>query len=468
LLTGVAKRIVEWGAHDDSFLREYCSGSQQWLDHLQTLDWSETYAKSGVVAATIDSIAKRYAAAKNVVFSWTMGITHHTHGVENVQAIANLALLRGMVGKPHAGLLPIRGHSNVQGIGSMGVTPQLKQAVFERLQTEFDVKLPTTSGLDTLACIEQSFAGRLKMGFCLGGNLYGSNPDSSFAAEALSRLDTVVYLNTSLNTGHAHGLARETIILPVLARDEEPEPTTQESMFNYVRLSDGGPVRHEGPRSEVCVIAEVADQVLGDRSAIDWRAMQHTGRIREAIAQIVPGFERLRDIDRTKQEFQIEGRVLHRPKFATADGRAVMHVHRLPELPGNQGELRLMTIRSEGQFNTVVYDEEDLYRGQDRRDVILMHPHDLARFDLQPDQRVTVRSATGTMTGILARAFPQLKPGNAAMYYPEANVLVPRSADPRSRTPAFKSIVVCVEGDRSPTRRASEKEDPQGLSVLYK
>src|SRR5213078_4282627 len=124
-------------------------------------------------------------------------------------------------------------------------------------------KLPTTAGLDTMGCIEAAAAGRLKVGVCLGGNLYGSNPDAAFAASAIGKLDQVVYLNTTLNTGHAHGLAAETIILPVLARDEEPEPTTQESMFSYVRMSDGGPRRHEGPRSEVEIIAEAAERTLG-------------------------------------------------------------------------------------------------------------------------------------------------------------------------------------------------------------
>src|SRR6185369_6054635 len=192
----------------------------------------------------------------------TMGITHHRHGVKNVQAIANLALLRGMVGRPDCGLMPIRGHSNVQGIGSVGVTPKLKDAIFTRLQSHFGVELPTTPGRDTMACIEGAAAGELKVGFCLGGNLYGSNPDASFAASAIGNLDQITYLSTTLNSGHAHGLARETIILPVLARDEEPQPTTQESMFNFIRLSDGGPRRHDGPRSEIDVIASIAERVF--------------------------------------------------------------------------------------------------------------------------------------------------------------------------------------------------------------
>ena len=445
LLTGVAKRIDEMGAQAEAFLHEHCRGYDLWVERLRATPWSEIHAKSGVSQAQIDQIAERYAAASRVVFSWTMGITHHAHGVANVQAIANLALMRGMIGKPSAGLMPIRGHSNVQGIGSMGVTPKLRDAIFEKLQHEFAVQLPTTPGLDTLGCMDAAAAGRLKMGFCLGGNLYGSNPDSRYAAEAIGRLETIVYLNTTLNTGHAHGLAKETIILPVLARDEEPQPTTQESMFNYVRMSDGGPRRHEGPRSEVQVIAEVAQRVMNAGGPIDWQSMQDTGRIRQAIARVVPGFEQLAEIDRTKQEFQIPGRTFHQPQFPTADGRANLHVHNLPELPGGQQQLRLMTVRSEGQFNTVVYEEEDIYRGQDRRDVILLNPADVRRLGLAEDQRVTIRSETGSMPNILVRSFPEIRAGNALMYYPEANVLVPRTADPQSKTPAFKSVLVTIE-----------------------
>src|SRR5262245_4731245 len=444
LLTGVAKRIDEMGAQKEAFLREHCTGYDEWLAALRKTPWSEVHEKSGAGQREIDQIAERYATAKNVVFGWTMGITHHVHGVENVQAIANLALVRGMIGRPNVGLMPIRGHSNVQGIGSVGVTPKLKQAVFDALERELNVELPTTPGLDTLGCIEAAHAERLKSGFCLGGNLYGSNPDATFTAEALSRLESIVYLNTTLNTGHAHGLARETMILPVLARDEEPQPTTQESMFNYIRLSDGGPRRHEGPRSEVEIVAEIAERTLGN-GPIHWTQMRSTGKIREAIAAVVPGFEQMAQIDRTKQEFHVAGRTLHEPRFPTADGKAILHVHELPELAGGNHSLRLMTVRSEGQFNTVVYEEEDIYRGQERRDVILLNPEDLRRLKLVENQRVTVRSEVGALPNILTRSFPEIRAGNALMYYPEANVLVPRHADPQSRTPTFKSIVVTLE-----------------------
>jgi anaerobic selenocysteine-containing dehydrogenase len=173
--------------------------------------------------------------------------------------------------------------------------------------------------------------------------------------------------------------------------------------------------------------------------------MRSTAEIRQSIAAIVPGFEKIAEIDRTKQEFQISGRTFHQPQFATPDGRARLHVHDLPELLGTgPGELRLMTIRSEGQFNTVVYEEEDIYRGIERRDVILMHRDDLARLNLKDSDRVTVRGPAGTMYGILATEFAKIKPGSAAMYYPECNVLVGRALDPRSKTPAFKCVIVQV------------------------
>jgi len=445
LLTGVAKEIDHRGASDRQFLEDHCDDVEAWLQSIRSTSWEDIQNRSGVSREEIVHIADLYQQSEKTIMGWTMGITHHQHGVQNVQAIANLALMRGMVGRPHAGLMPIRGHSNVQGIGSVGVTPRLKDAFFSALQDHYQVQLPTSEGKDTLACIEAAHRGELKMGFCLGGNLYGSNPDSVFAAEAMQQLDGLVHLSTTLNTGHLHGLAGETIILPVLARDEEPQPTTQESMFNYVRLSDGGPRRHVGPRGEVEVIAEIASRVLGEQGPVDWGSMKNTSSIRHAIGQVVPGFEAIGTIDQSRKEFQIGGRTFHQPRFATKNGRARLHAHLLPELQGAENELRLMTVRSEGQFNTVVYEEEDYYRGQDRRDVILVHPDDLARLGLEHDQLVRVQSETGQLDHIYLRSFDSIRQGNALMYFPEANVLVSRAADAQSRTPAFKGVVVRIE-----------------------
>jgi molybdopterin-dependent oxidoreductase alpha subunit len=445
LLAGIAKAVVESDMHDPQFLEQHCNHAEAYLDYIKKVSWSEIVAKSGVDQDTIVALAKQYGKSNGTIFSWTMGITHHTHGVQNVQAIVNLALLRGMLGKPGAGVMPIRGHSNIQGIGSVGVTPKLKDEIYSNLTQKFGISLPSTPGKDTLDCIESAHRGDCKFALCLGGNLYGSNPDARFAGEALSSLDMLVMLNTTLNTGHANGLAKTTIILPVLARDEEPEPTTQESMFNYVRLSDGGPRRLPGPRSEVHVIAEIAKRVLGNQSAIDWDQMQQTNTIRHWIAKVVPGYESIDSIAETKKEFQVGGRTFHHAQFKTHNGRANLIPHELPELcPLSSHQVRLMTVRSEGQFNTVVYEDYDLYRHQERRDVILLHPHDMKRMGLENDQLVTVSSTAGTMPNIRARAFEEIRDGNAMMYYPEANLLVPRVVDPQSRTPLFKNIIVTL------------------------
>ena len=415
------------------------------LAGLANTSWSEIYQKCGIDEPTIREIAEVYAKSNGTIFSWTMGITHHTNGVENVQAITNLALLRGMIGRKGAGVMPIRGHSNVQGIGSVGVTPKLKDQLFENLTVQFGVTLPTTRGRDTMECMEAAKRGELKFGLCLGGNLYGSNPDSQFSDEALAGLDMLVMLNTTMNTGHGRGLAKTTLVLPVLARDEEPEPTTQESMFNYVRLSDGGPRRLPGPRSEVSVIAEIGRRVLGKTTPVDWEQMQQSNTIRHWISKVVPGYEEIDTIATTGKEFQVGGRTYHTPKFNTQDGKANLFTHHLRDLTGlAENQLRMMTVRSEGQFNTVVYEDYDLYRNQDRRDVVLINPQDMERMGLLNDQLVTVSSDTGRMQNILARAFEEIRDGNAMMYYPESNVLVPRAVDPQSRTPMFKNILITI------------------------
>jgi molybdopterin-dependent oxidoreductase alpha subunit len=445
VLLGVAKSLLAHGAVDRRFLAQSTDGLEAFEELVNGTLWESLETASGVVRSDMEKIATMYAVAKSAVFGWTMGITHHQHGVANVQTIVNLALLRGMVGRPNSGLLPIRGHSNVQGIGSMGVTANLKQSFLEKLESLLGVALPRSPGRDTLSCLEAAQRGEVRTALCLGGNLYGSNPDSRLAAEALGKIGLVAYLSTTLNTGHAWGLGRETLILPVLARDEESQPTTQESMFNYVRVSDGGRARLEGPRGEVDILTALADRVLGQHP-VDWRRLTQYCHIREMISHIVPGYEPIADVDQTKKEFHVNGRVFHEPRFPTPTGKAMFHAHSPPSLSSQKGELRLMTVRSEGQFNTVVYEEEDIYRGQERRDVILMNQADIDRLGLKVEQRVTVRSMAGAMRNILVRPF-DVRAGNAVMYFPEANVLVPAHADPQSRTPPFKSVLVTLHAN---------------------
>ncbi len=453
LLLAVARRVLDHGGEARAWLESHTTNWPALEAHLRTLDVDALAAQAGVTRAEIDTITALYLRSTATVFAWAMGITHHLHGVDNVRAIADLALLRGMCARPGAGLLPLRGHSNIQGLGTVGVTPKLKQELLARVEARLGTRLPTGAGLDTMQAMERAAAGQVRAAWCLGGNLFGANPDATFAKQSLSAIDQVVYLTTTLNTGHIHGRGRETWILPVLPRDEEPQPTTQESMFSYVRLSDGGRARHShlenGPRSETQVIAGIAQHVLGTR-ALDWSALENHGEIRRLIADTVPGLEPLATIEQTKTEFHIAGRALgaagsdQQHIFHTPDGRAHLAVVQVPRVDvlGAQ-EVRLMTARSEGQFNTVVYEDHDRYRGTERRDVILLHVDDLARLGLRHDQRVTVRSSAGAMPGIRVRT-GAIRAGNALMYYPEANVLVPRAVDPESGTPAFKNVLVTI------------------------
>ena len=443
LLTGISKDILERGGHDQTFIASHTEGFEEFVKGVNSTSWDSILDQSGVDRETIRKIADQYCKAKNVVIAWCMGITHHLHGTRNVHAIANLALLRGMVGRAHAGLMPIRGHSNVQGLGTVGVTPALKQNMLERFEKTLGIEAPKSPGFDTMACMDAAYLGTMDFTLQLGGNLYGGNPNARRAFDALQKIKTIVYLSTTLNTGHAWGTGEETFILPVLPRDEEPQQTTQESMFSYVRMSDGGPSRHNNARSEVSILAEIGQKIFAGDNRLDWSKLQSHQAIRELIADLIPGYEDLKSIASTKKEFHVPGRAVLDYKFPTQSGKARFHPTELPSNHLSSGQLRLMTMRSEGQFNSVVYEEEDLYRGQERRDIVLMNKDDIARMGLKPEQRVRIKSEAGEMFYILVREF-DIRAGNVAMYYPESNVLVPSTVDPLSKTPAFKSIAVSI------------------------
>lgn len=442
LLLWLLRGLIERDAVDEAFVRAHTTGWDAVRDHVMAQSPGVLAAACGVPAEQVATAVSILAGARRGILAWAMGITQHAHGVDNVQAVVNLAIARGWVGRPGTGLLPIRGHSNVQGVGSMGVAPGLKTVFATRLGELYGVTLPTAPGLHTMASVEAAAQGRIDAAVLLGGNLFSATPDRAWAAHALRRIGTTVYLSTKLNEGHVHGRGRAHVILPVLARDEERQCTTQESMFNYVRLSDGGAVPASGDmRSEVEILSALAHAVLPP-GPVDWGALTDHTAIRKAIAAVVPGYEPVADLDETRAEFAVDGRTLHEPRFATADGRARLRPTPVPAIAPGPGEFRLMTLRSEGQFNTVVYEEADLYRGNERRDVVMMSTVDADRLGLVRDARVRVESAVGSMD-VVVRMAP-LPPGNLAMYYPEANVLVPRAIDPWSATPAFKSIVVRV------------------------
>lgn len=443
LFKALLKGLVERDALDAGFVADATTGADAVLADARAASWSELLAACGVSRVEVDQTVEILAESRNGISMWAMGLTHHTHGVDNILGLANLHLARGWLGRPGAGLMPIRGHSNVQGVGSVGVSPRLKEAFARRLEEVYDIRVPAVGGQDTYASMEAAAAGRIRAAVLLGGNLWGSNPDLEWASRALRNIPVTATLSTKMNPGHVHGRGQTAYILPVLTRDEESQATTQESMFNYVRLSEGGTPHVSGDlRGEVDAIASLAERVLGtDR--FDWTRLRSHDQLRREIARVVPGYAPLADIGTTLTEFQIPGRTFHVPRFPTPDGRARFHVTPVPDLGLAEDQLALMTLRSEGQFNTVVYDEEDLYRGNSHRNVVMMNAGDAARRGLAEGQPVVVRSATGEMR--VEVSIVDIAPGSLAMYYPEANALVDRKVDPRSKTPAFKFIPVTVE-----------------------
>lgn len=430
------KAIVERKAVDTEFVNAHTEGWDAVQADVASTEWEALTASCGVSRADVEATAELIAKAKRGVFCWAMGLTHHLHGVDNILALANVALARGWLGRPGAGLLPIRGHSNVQGVGSVGVNPTLKKAFDERMHEMYGVGSAGDTGMDTYQSMEAASAGDIDVAFLMGGNLYASNPDLVWAGEALRRIPLSVYVSTKFNEGHVHGRGKTTIVLPPLARDEETQVTTQESMFNFVRFSDGGssPPSNE-MRSEVDIIASLAERILPE-GRFDWSELRSHDTLRNHIARVVPGYAAIDNA--AGREFQIAGRTFHKPVFNTPSGKAQFHVTHLPGFRAEEGEYRLMTLRSEGQFNTVVYDEEDLYRGNVRRDVVMMSREDADGLGLGEGDPVRVSTECGSMDVRVSIA--NIRAGNLAMYYPEANVLVPRKVDKASGTPAFKSV----------------------------
>lgn len=440
LFKGLMKAIFAMGAEDKSFIEHHTAEVHGLKADLDQLSWEQIAANTSISRSDIERVATRYANRQNVVFAWGMGMTHHLHGVENVEAIANLALLRGMIGKRFSGLLPLRGHSNVQGIGTIGVKPIVSEQIFAAMEQAFGIKLSRAKGLDTMAGLESAERGEIDSAVIMGGNLWGATPDTAFSSRAMGAIGFKLFLTTTLNRGHVNGLGDgEVLILPVTARDEEWSPTTQELMFNYVRLSDGGIERLDNVRPETVILCDLA-KLLVPELPIDFNGFKQHAKVREAIAKIVPGLEQLADIDVAKREFHIKNRVMHTPDFATKDGKAHFVVTPLPKAPT---PLTLATVRSEGQFNTIIYEEQDSYRFKAGRDAIFLNREDMAAFGVSNGQRVTIASDTGRMAGT-ATAF-DLPRGSALAYYPEANVLCGTAVDPRSKTPAFKSVPIWIE-----------------------
>lgn len=457
LFVGMQKCLIEKGMVQTQYLQAHTQGWEDVVKHASSTDWETITQTCGIAKTDIETAALMIAQSKAVVFAWAMGVTQHENGVDNILSIANTALLTGNAGKEGAGTMPIRGHSNVQGFGSMGVTAQLKKEIQQALEKLLGRELNRVPGYDTRSLIEAADAGKVDTLICVGGNLYAANPDSTEAKRALSKIETIIYLATKPNLGHFHGLAKKnTIIIPVFARFENPHKTTSESGNNFVRLSDEGKTHLVDADliSEVEFLTQLAHRIHGE-TPINWQKLQDTKYVRQLIAQTIPGYEKIAQIDATGEEFTISGRIFNEPKFATPSGKASMFVTPLPKLtlpePKDFGVselvpsvvVALITARSYSQHNTVVYKLDDKYRGIPHRNCILMNPKDAERANLSEHQRVTVQADAGKLENVEI-IYGTIRPGAALMFYPEVNTIFKAKIDKRSGTPAFKRVPAIV------------------------
>ena len=457
LFTGIQKSLIEQNKIDREFLQAHTENWSEVISYARSTDWSTITETCGVDRVEIEAAARIIAKSAKVVFAWAMGISQQQNGVDNVSSIANTALITGNAGRFGTGLMPVRGHSNVQGFGSMGVTVNLKQEIQQSLEKLLGRSLSRVPGYDAQALIEAADRGKVDTLICVGGNLYGSTPNSHKVKRAFSKIKTIIYLATKPNLGHFHGLAAEqTIIIPVFNRFENPHKTTVESGNNFVRLNDEGQTHLENSDliSEVEFLTELAHRVHGEYP-VDWRKLQDTKYVRQLIAQTIPGYEKIAEIDETKEEFTIGGRIFNRPHFSTPSGKATMFITPLPELSLPQPEdfgvinythgivLALMTGRGYAQHNTVVYQTEDKYRGLSHRNCIIMNPLDAKSAGLQEHQRVTVKGNASYLDNIEI-VYGEVRRGAALMFYPEVNVIFDAPVDSRCGTPAFKRVPVLV------------------------
>jgi len=459
LFIGIQKSLIAQGMVNQEYLEAYTEGWEGVLKQAESTDWETITNICGISQSEIATAAHIIGTSKKVVFAWAMGITQHTNGVDNVYSISNTALITGNVGFEGAGVMPIRGHSNVQGFGSMGVTINLRQEIQAALEKLLGRSLSRIKGYDTRALITAADEGKVDSLICLGGNLYAANPDSHQAKRALGKIETIIYLATKPNLGHFHGLAKQnTIIIPVLNRFENPHKTTVESGNNFVRLNDEGETHIKDGEliSEVEFLTELAHLLHGEYP-VNWRELQDTKYVRQLIAETIPGFEKMATIDETKEEFTIAGRIFRNPKFPTPSGKATMFITPLPKLispdkkdfgipESTQGIiLSLITGRSYSQHNTVVYQIGDKYRGIPHRNCILMNQGDAESVDLVEHQRVTVQGDAGKLENVEV-IYGAVRQGAALMFYPEVNVIFKAKIDPNSGTPAFKRVPVFVYG----------------------
>ncbi|PIE12401.1 MAG: CbbBc protein [Rhodobacterales bacterium] len=445
---------------DHGFIAEHCHGFEDYRALVEVTEWDQILEQSGLTRERIEEAADFYMAADKVITTWAMGVTQHKHSVQTIREITSFMLLRGNIGRPGAGLCPVRGHSNVQGDRTVGINEKAPAALLDAMERELGVPMPREPGHNVLSAIGAMLNGEAKAFIGLGGNFARATPDSPLIAAALGNLDLTVNVATKLN--HSHLLpGKISFILPCLGRTEidrnsknERQIVTVEDSMSMVHGSGGINLpASDRLLSEVRIIAGIAKATLG-QDVVNWDEMaDDNDKIRDLIARVLPIFGNYNEDVRKPRGFHLYNSAAARD-WRTPTRRANFSVADLPEqtewqrAQNEEQVFVLQTFRSHDQYNTTVYGMDDRYRGvYGERQVVFMNRDDLKLLEMESGSRVDVIGTFDDGIKRIARDF-RLVPydiprGCVAGYYPELNVLVPHeSFGDKSFTPASKSVMV--------------------------
>jgi molybdopterin-dependent oxidoreductase alpha subunit len=457
LLKGVMKRVLERGGQDRAFLAEHTTGLADLVKSVESASWDDILTGSGATRDEIEELATTYLNSERVIACWAMGITQHENAVGTVREIVNLLALRGNLGKPGAGVCPVRGHSNVQGDRTMGIYEAPSESWLAKMDAGTGITSPRKHGYDVVDTIAAMEDGRVKAFVALGGNFAAATPDTPRTFQALSKCALTVQISTKLNRSHLV-TGKTALILPCLGRTETdvqkggPQFVTVENSMGVVHRSEGRlPPAGKELRSEPWIVAHMARAVL-PRSSIAWTELvENYDRIRDLIERSVAGFAGFNARVRAPDGFLLPNGARER-KWHTKSGKVELTAQPIPRLgaltPAEGGtQLVLMTIRTHDQFNTTIYDVNDRYRGlYGKRRVVLAHPDDIGALGFKSGDMVDVTShfkgttRTAASFELVAYDIPR---GCCASYFPEANALVPlESRAAESGTPTSKSVIV--------------------------
>ena len=467
-LKGMMKRVFERddadianggsGVLDRDFIETHTVGIVALKADVEQTEWSEILEKSGLTFEALDSAVDVYLKARNVILCYGMGITQHANGTANVQQLANFLMLRGNMGRQGAGICPLRGHSNVQGDRTVGITEIPNVALLDGMEKAFGFRPTAEKGHNAVEAIEAIIDGRSKALICLGGNLAVAMSDPEATFDGMRKLDLAVHMATKLNRSHLL-VAKTSIILPVLGRTDLDiqkagrQSVTVEDSMSMVHASRGFiQPPSDRVRSEPAIIAGMAKATLGDKYSIEWDAMRDDyDLIRDKIELVFPDFHdfniRIKKPGGFRLTVGASDRVWHtqsgKAEFLVAPG-----LDEDPRLHDREA-LVLTTLRSHDQYNTTIYSLDDRYRGVfGRRDVIFMSEKDLQARGLADGDLIDIEAiAEGNgraVTGFTVVAY-NIPPGSVAGYYPEMNqVIALADYDKRSGTPAYKGVPVRV------------------------